>query len=85
MLWQLLANHPELEEDASELALSMLQGASFEAVADDVDDAVRSLGIEERWRRLKHTRSLTWTLACFLAHLGRMKSVDHCNCGAAQQ
>ena len=47
VLWQLLANHPEIEEEAVELALSMLQGASFDAVADDVDDAVRSLGIEE--------------------------------------
>ena len=47
VLWQLLANHPEIEEEAAELALSMLQGASFDAVAEDVDDAVRSLGIEE--------------------------------------
>ena len=47
VLWQLLANYPETEEAAAELALSVLQGASFDAVADDVDDAVRSLGIEE--------------------------------------
>jgi hypothetical protein len=47
VLWQLLANHPEAEEEAAELALSMLQGASFDSVADDVDDAVRSLGTEE--------------------------------------
>ncbi len=47
MLWHLLANHPEIEEEAAELALSLLQGTSFDAVADDVDEAVRSLGIEE--------------------------------------
>ena len=47
VLWQLLAGHPEIEEEAAELALSMLQGAGFDAVADDVDDAVRSMGIEE--------------------------------------
>jgi hypothetical protein len=42
-----MAAHPELETEAEEIAKALLRDADFEVIADDICDAVQSLGHEQ--------------------------------------
>ncbi len=47
VLRRLLAAHPGLGAEAEQIARSFLSEASFEAVADEVEDAVRALDLDD--------------------------------------
>ena len=47
VLDELLAARPDLRQPAEACAAQLLTGADRSAVADDVEDALRDLGIEE--------------------------------------
>src|SRR5437867_10875855 len=47
VLQRLLAAHPELEMEAEGVAKSLLRAADFEVIADDICDAIQSLGYEQ--------------------------------------
>jgi hypothetical protein len=47
VLQRLLAAHPELEMEAEGIAKSLLRDADFEVIADDICDAIQTLGYEQ--------------------------------------
>lgn len=47
VLRRLLTAHPELAAEAEQIARSVLSEVSFESVADDVEDALRSLNLDD--------------------------------------
>src|SRR5439155_11842638 len=47
VLRRLLAAHPDLETEAESIARSLLQEVDLNSIADEVEDAVRSLDYEE--------------------------------------
>lgn len=47
VLRRLLAAHPDLSREAERISRSLLHEVTFEAVADEVEDAVRALDLED--------------------------------------
>ena len=60
VLWRLLAAHRELRAEAQQIAKSLLSEVEFEWVADEVEEAVRDLGLDELGSRAgKHSWGYT--------------------------
>ncbi len=60
VLWRLLAAHRELRSEARQIAKSLLSEVAFEWVADEVEEAVRDLGLDELGSRAgKHSWGYT--------------------------
>jgi len=60
VLWRLLAAHRELRSEAQQIAKSLLSEVAFEWVADEVEEAVRDLGLDELGSRAgKHSWGYT--------------------------
>gem|GEM_PF-2576310 len=47
VLEKLLANHPELVGEAESVAKGLLEGLSFEAIAEMVESELNSLGLDD--------------------------------------
>ena len=47
VLWRLLSAHRDLQSEAQQIAKSLLSEVEFEWVADEVEEAVRDLGLDE--------------------------------------
>jgi len=51
VLRRLLTAHPELRSEARQIAKSLLSEVEFDGVADEVEDAVRAVGLDELGNR----------------------------------
>lgn len=56
LLHRLLSAHPDLRPEAEQMARALLAEIDFEAVADEVEDSLRALDVEDLGARAGHHR-----------------------------